>query len=139
MANFDFEILSPDGKLFIGQASSATFPTMAGVITVLPNHTNLVTVLKKGDIDFLTNEGAKKVSIDGGFLEISDHKVNVVVEFNMPSAQESRKAIDQAKRTANELKEKVKKGNVDISVIEAHLKSQIESLRSGGIKTKGRR
>ncbi|MDR1952545.1 MAG: ATP synthase F1 subunit epsilon [Elusimicrobiota bacterium] len=133
MSEFDFEILSPQGSSFKGKSSTATFPTLSGFITVLPGHANLITVLTKGEINFQTPEGEKKVSITGGFLEISDHRVNVVAEFAMPSDEASKEKIDEAIRIANELKQK-RQSSVDVSVMEAHLKTQIEMLRSGGLK-----
>ncbi|MDR2772018.1 MAG: ATP synthase F1 subunit epsilon [Elusimicrobiota bacterium] len=138
MAMFNFEILSPAGASFKGQSSSATFPTTSGFITVLPGHANLVTLLKKGVIVFQTSDGEKKVSITGGFLEISDYKVNVVTEFAMPSDEANKQKIEEAMRVANELKQN-RKTSVDISVMEAHLKTRIEMLKSGGMKFKGKK
>jgi F-type H+-transporting ATPase subunit epsilon len=137
MSSFEFEILSPEGSSYKGSSLSATFPTMSGFITVLPGHANLVTVLRRGDINFITEEGEKKVSITGGFLEISERKVNVVAEFAIPTDEANKQKIEEAMRIANELKDKRRDGP-DISVMEAHLKMQIGSLKSG-IRIKGKR
>ena len=128
MNKFALEILSPEGTAFKGEAFTASFPTSSGIITVLPGHANLVTKLKEGEILFNFDGGNKKITITGGFLEISEHKVNVVAGFAVPSEEANQYKIDQAMKLAAEMKSRAK-NKADMSVIEAQLKKSVFDLK----------
>ncbi|MDR1695024.1 MAG: ATP synthase F1 subunit epsilon [Endomicrobium sp.] len=136
MNTFEIEILSPEGSAYKGSASSATFPTAAGVITVLPGHTSIVTKLTAGDILIETRSEQKKIAVTGGFIEISENRVNVVSEFAMPADGANRAKAEQAMKLAKEMKEK-KKDSVDLSAVENELKKAVFELKSNlGVKRK---
>ncbi len=133
---FELEILSPEGRLFKGKVFSASFPTSTGIITVLPGHENLVTKLSHGDVVVSSDKGTTKIVVSGGFIEISDHNVNVVAEFAAPSDEENRQKVKEAMVAAKEMKNK-KRPSVDMSVIETQLKKSVFGLKSNlGIKRK---
>jgi F-type H+-transporting ATPase subunit epsilon len=128
MNTFEFEILSPDGISFKGAASLATFPTMAGMITVLPGHANLVTVLKRGNIEFIADSQTKKITISSGFLEVSGKNVNVVALFAMSADQVSQEVMQKAIDEAKDVKKK--RAEIDIEMAEMKLKKDIISLKA---------
>lgn len=136
MSKFELEILSPEGSAFRGEILSVSFPTSAGIITVLPGHTNLVTKLKHGDILISFPQGRKKIAVTGGFAEISENHVNVVAEFAVPADEANKYKIEQAMKLAREMKEK-KKNSLDMSVVESQLKKAVFELKSNvGVKRK---
>ena len=51
------EIVTPDKKVFEGEAISAIFPGTDGSFQILNNHAALVSTLGKGNIIFVTNDG----------------------------------------------------------------------------------
>ena len=69
------KIYSLDGTIFEGQAQSVSLPTTSGEITVLKDHIPLITTLKEGVLRY--NE--QSTPIKGGFAEIADNKVVVLV------------------------------------------------------------
>jgi|LQAB01.1.fsa_nt_gi F-type H+-transporting ATPase subunit epsilon len=136
MNKFKIEILSPEGIVFKGETVSVSFPTTRGIITVLFGHTNLVTKLGSGKIIIEATDGTKKITISGGFIEIVNNNVNVVVEFAVHSDEISRQKIKQAIYHAKDMKSKRKKF-ANIYVIESQLKKSAVDLKSGlGIKRK---
>ncbi|MDR1522449.1 MAG: ATP synthase F1 subunit epsilon [Endomicrobium sp.] len=136
MNKFEIEILSPQGTLFKGLLSSATFPTASGIITVLPGHINLVTKLINGEIIINNSEGTKKFSVASGFIEIENNHVNVIAEFATQSDETNKQKIEDAINLAKTMKEK-RKEFVDMYVIESELKKSVVELKSGlGIKRK---
>lgn len=64
---------------FDGAALSATIPTTAGEITVLPHHEPLVATLKPGTITVRESLGTKDIQIEGGVLEISGNRAVVLL------------------------------------------------------------
>jgi F-type H+-transporting ATPase subunit epsilon len=137
MDNFGIEILSPQGIIFKGGIRFASFPTANGIIVVLPGHERLVTKLKYGEIIFESRDGVKKITIIGGFAEITNKNINVIAEFAINSDETNKHKIQQAVKLAKEMKEK-RKNFVDMSVIETELKKSVAELKSGiGLKRKG--
>jgi F-type H+-transporting ATPase subunit epsilon len=131
MNKFEIEILSPQGILFKGNLSAATFPTASGVITVLPGHASLVTKLINGEIVVsTTNEGLKKFSVTNGFIEIENNHVNVIAEFATQSDEANKQKVENAIKLAKAMKEK-RKEFVGMSVIESELKKSVVELKSG--------
>jgi F-type H+-transporting ATPase subunit epsilon len=130
MNNFVIEILSPQGLIFKGEIRSATFPTTSGIITVLPGHEGLVTKLKHGEIILDSANGIKKITVTGGFAEITSKNINIIAEFAVHSDETNKQKIEHAMKLAKEIKEK-RKNFIDMSVIEAELKKSVAELKSG--------
>ena len=66
--------------LFDGAATSATLPTSAGEITVLPHHEPLVSTLKQGKAVVRANaEEPKEFMIESGIVEMSGNRAVVLL------------------------------------------------------------
>ncbi len=72
------EIISPEKKLFSGNASSVTVPGSSGMFQVLNNHAPIISTLKKGTVKVETAEGEKLFEINGGVVEVLNNKVVVL-------------------------------------------------------------
>lgn len=72
------EILTPDKKLYSGEASSVTVPGSVGSFTVLNDHAPIVSTLEKGEI--MVNSGAMKFTIKSGVIEVLKSKVIILAE-----------------------------------------------------------
>jgi F-type H+-transporting ATPase subunit epsilon len=68
--------------LFQGDAKSVNCNTTSGEITILDHHEPLISVLAKGTITILDNQGAESyVPVESGFLEIdADGQAKFMVE-----------------------------------------------------------
>ncbi len=76
----NLEIITPDKKVFAGEATAVTFPGTEGQFQVLNNHAPLVSTLGTGDLTVEAG-GAKQVfRIDGGVVEVLKNKVLVLAE-----------------------------------------------------------
>jgi len=78
------EIVTPDKKVFEGEAISAIFPGIDGSFQILNNHAALVSTLGKGNIVFvkiLNNKSEEvQMEVDGGVVEVLNNKVTVLAE-----------------------------------------------------------
>ena len=79
LSTFHLIVASVGETLFDGAALSATIPTTAGEITVLPHHEPLVATLKPGTITVRESLGNKDISVEGGVLEISANRAIVLL------------------------------------------------------------
>ncbi|AKD58170.1 ATP synthase F1 subunit epsilon [Spirosoma radiotolerans] len=74
------DIITPDRKVFSGEANAVTFPGTQGQFQVLNNHAPLVSTLDKGQIVVQTASGQQTFTVDGGVVEVLQNKVLVLAE-----------------------------------------------------------
>ena len=76
------EILTPEKKLFSGDVYGVQMPGISGSFEVLDKHAPLVSALKAGRIKVLRDKQAHTTNfaIQGGFVEVLNNKVTVLVE-----------------------------------------------------------
>lgn len=76
------EILTPEKKLFSGDAYGIQLPGISGSFEVLEKHAPMVSALGTGVVKILLDKAGKTSSyaINSGFVEVLDNKVAVLVE-----------------------------------------------------------
>ena len=76
------EILTPERKLFSGEVYGVQMPGISGSFEVLDKHAPLVSALKAGRVKVLRDKQNHTSSYDiqGGFVEVLNNKVTVLVE-----------------------------------------------------------
>jgi len=75
------KVVTPEKEIYNEKARSLNVPTEMGRITILPDHIELISVLKSGNviIDFITL-GEKKFLIEGGVIEVFKNNVNLLLK-----------------------------------------------------------
>jgi len=75
------EILTPDKKVFEGEATSVTLPGTLGFFEILNNHAPIISTLNDGKLT-IRSSGAKEdvFLIKGGVVEALNNKVTVLAE-----------------------------------------------------------
>lgn len=71
-------IISPDENLFEGKVKQITIPSQDGYLTILPNHIDMLAVLKKWDMSFLPYV-IEKTALDA----FADHNTYVSISWWM--------------------------------------------------------
>ena len=75
------EVLTPDSKVFAGEAEGVQMPAIDGLFEVLNGHAPLISALGKGRMRINSKtEGTKQYDITGGFVEVLNNRVVVLVE-----------------------------------------------------------
>lgn len=75
------EILTPEKKLYSGTVYGVQLPGITGLFEVLKKHAPLVSALSKGNVKVLKDKNSTvNFSIQGGFVEVLNNKVTVLVE-----------------------------------------------------------
>lgn len=75
------EIITPDKKLFEGNAKSAVFPGSDGSFGVLDGHAPLIATLKSGKVEVVVDNNTKQeFEVKGGVVEVLRNKVVVLAE-----------------------------------------------------------
>ena len=80
------EILTPEKKLFSGDVYGVQLPGVEGLFEVLERHAPLVSALKSGRLKILKDRSNHVAfyNIQGGFVEVLNNKVTVLVEGAVP-------------------------------------------------------
>jgi F-type H+-transporting ATPase subunit epsilon len=84
----NLEILTPERKLYSGKVYGIQMPGISGSFEVLEKHAPLVSALKAGRIKVLKDKPTGSIGqnnfeyfdIQGGFVEVLNNKVTVLVE-----------------------------------------------------------
>lgn len=78
----ELEILTPERKLFSGEVYGVQLPGITGSFEILGKHAPLVSALGSGEIKVLKDKTGTAVfyNINGGFAEVLNNKVAVLVE-----------------------------------------------------------
>lgn len=74
------DVLTPDKKVFSGEAVVVRFPGSEGSFEVLNNHAPIISTLDKGYVSIRTGSEEKKFLIDGGIVEVLNNKIIVLAE-----------------------------------------------------------
>ena len=83
----NLEILTPERKLYSGYVYGVQLPGTDGLFEVLEKHAPLVAALKSGNLKILKDKSAANnthYSIQGGFVEVLNNNVTVLVEGAVP-------------------------------------------------------
>lgn len=73
------DILTPEVKLFSGEASSVKLPGIAGNFEILQNHAPIIAALQKGMIEITQNGVKSNIEIEDGFVECIQNKVSILI------------------------------------------------------------
>lgn len=76
------EILTPEKKIFAGDVYGVQLPGVNGSFEVLEQHAPMVSALGSGKVKILLDKTGKSdvYSISGGFVEVLNNKVTVLLE-----------------------------------------------------------
>ncbi|MFZ9717793.1 MAG: ATP synthase F1 subunit epsilon [Chitinophagaceae bacterium] len=77
----NLEILTPEGKAYSGEVSGVQLPGVSGSFEILDHHAPHVSAMKAGRLKVLVEKN-KDVYFDiqGGFVEVLNNRVTVMVE-----------------------------------------------------------
>jgi F-type H+-transporting ATPase subunit epsilon len=79
MSNLTVEVVSPESRLWSGEASMVSARTIEGDIGVLPNHSELLGVLADGEVVVKAADGNEhKFLIAGGFISVAKNRVSIL-------------------------------------------------------------
>ncbi|REA56007.1 ATP synthase F1 subunit epsilon [Dyadobacter luteus] len=74
------DIITPDKKVFNGEATAVTLPGTEGQFQILNRHAPLVSTLGKGEVVVDVSGTKQTYTIDGGVVEVLNNKVLVLAE-----------------------------------------------------------
>ena len=75
------EIVSPEKRIFSGEANMVSARTLEGDLGILPGHASLLGVLVNGEVSIKGVDGsATTFTVNGGFLSVNKDRVSILGE-----------------------------------------------------------
>ena len=93
MAHLEVDLVAADRTIWSGEASMVSAPSSEGEVGILPGHTPLLAVLRRGEVRITPLSGeVVRASIDAGFISVDFDRVTVVADARQPTSGDSRPA-----------------------------------------------
>ena len=131
MSTFHLQIVTPDRKVFDGDAQKIILRTVNGDVCILPHHIDYAIPLGIGQASVTDAEGSTRpAACNGGMLSVSGDEVRVIaVTFEWADEID----LERAKRAEEEAKEQLqalKNENRDFTMAEAKLKRALVRINT---------
>ncbi len=99
----ELSVVTATGTVADAPVLSVTIPTTDGEITVLPEHTPIVSVVRPGVITFRTEKGGEQhLAVSGGFLRVSGESVAILADTAERADDIDRQRAEQARKRAEQ-------------------------------------
>lgn len=122
------EIITPTKVVLSEEVDEVTVPTVSGEISILPNHVDLLTKIKPGEMVIRRNSKADLFAVTGGFLEVSKNHVNILADHAIRADNiDIAKAEEARERAQKAMKEKASER--DFAVADAELRKALLELK----------
>jgi len=126
-------IATPNGIVYEDQIEKITIPTVAGEITMLPEHEAMVSVLKAGEIIIYKDDYQINLALSGGVLEMRPTNELYLIADSAERAEEiDVERAEASKKRAEELLQQIKNvEDVDYARIQAMIEKEVNRLNVG--------
>ncbi len=96
------QIITPEKIIFDDEVEQISLPTSDGQITVLPKHIGLITTIEPGELIYKKHQAETHLAAGYGFAQVGKEKVKVLVDLAAGEEEIEEKAIEAAKKQAEE-------------------------------------
>jgi F-type H+-transporting ATPase subunit epsilon len=129
MATLHLEIITPDAKVYEGDADFVELPGAEGDMGVFPMHEALITELKAGELKITRQGKVEVLAIGEGFAEITATSIGILTDGAVNEKDiDEKKAEEAVKRAEELLKNSSLKGD-ELEATQATLARSLVQLR----------
>ncbi len=122
-------IVSAEKEIFSSLAEMVVVPGAQGDMGIMPQHSQLLSTLKPGEV-IITEQGGEKESIyvSGGIVEVQPHVVTILSDTALRASDIDEAAAQNAKERAEDILGE-QKSKIDFAKAEAQLAEAVVQLR----------
>ena len=108
MNQLNFKIVTPERVVYQDQVESVTIPAREGEMTVMANHTPLVSLLRAGELRVKKTDHEVMMAVSSGFIEIRPDNQLIILADTAERAEDidEQKVEAARKRAQDVLKQK---------------------------------
>ncbi len=133
---FHLDVVTAEQQLFSGMVEEVIAPGAMGDLGIMPRHSQLISKLRAGELQYKTTEGAMaSLFVSGGVLEVQPHVVTVLADTGMRAEDLDEAAAREAMKQATDALQGKDPEDLDYEAIQSELeaaKAQIEMLHRIG-------
>ncbi len=133
---FHLDVVTAEQQLFSGTVEEVIAPGAMGDLGIMPRHSQLISKLRAGELQYRTTEGAMaSLFVSGGVLEVQPHVVTVLADTGMRAEDLDEAAAREAMKQATDALQGKDPEDLDYEAIQTELesaKAQIEMLHRIG-------
>ena len=96
------DVVSNEESIYSGEASFAVVPTLNGELGIYPRHEPIMSLVRPGVLRLQVPEQEEEVlvAISGGILEVQPHKIMILADVAVRSAELDRARAEEARKAA---------------------------------------
>lgn len=105
---FHLEIITPLKIIYKDEVNQAILPTPNGEITVLPNHTSLISEVSEGEIKINKQSISEFIAVADAVIKINNNNAVILADYARPAKDIDEKlALEAKERAQKRLKERL--------------------------------
>jgi F-type H+-transporting ATPase subunit epsilon len=123
MAQIHLEVVTPSGPVVSDDVDIVTAPGVGGEFGVLANHAPFLSTIKIGTLSFKKDKETKYLMVSGGFSEVSNNKITLLVEsaeygheIDVDRALRARERAEQRLAQAESKSEKINRARAEAAL-----------------------
>ena len=125
-------ILTPEKQILDMDINQVTVPTLSGQVTILPNHTNLISALSLGNVFIIPADSSSQdlVTIESGFLTTNGKDIKILADVAIHEKGVEESEVERIKLEAEQIMKdapadrNIEKLKAQVRVAELHLVSR---------------
>jgi F-type H+-transporting ATPase subunit epsilon len=129
MATLKLEIITPDAKVFEGEADFVELPGREGDMGVFPMHEAMVTELQPGELKITSKGKVEMLAIGEGFAEITGTSIAILTDGAVHEKEIDEKTAEEAVKRAEDLLKSNTLGGEELEATQASLARSLAQLR----------
>ncbi len=127
-ATLRLEIVTPESKAYSDDVEMVVLPAVEGEIGVYPMHVPLMTQIMPGELVVTKNGQHQHLAVGEGFVEITQHHVNVLVDMAIEEKAIDESAAEAAVKRAEEALKSHELGFEEAAAVQAALLKSLAQL-----------
>ncbi len=119
---FHLDVVTAEQALFSGTVEEVIAPGIMGDLGIMPRHSQLISKLRAGELQYKTTEGAMaSLFVSGGVLEVQPHVVTVLADTGMRAEDLDEAAAREAMKQAQDALQGKDPEDLDYEAIQTEL------------------
>ena len=128
-ATLKLEIVTPESKAYSDDVEMVVLPAVEGEMGVYPMHVPLMTQIHPGELVVTKGGQTVHLAVGEGFVEITQDRVNVLVDMAIEEKQIDEGAAEAAVKRAEEALSRVHElGSEEAAAVQAALAKSLAQL-----------
>lgn len=131
MSTIHFKIATPEKVVYENDVFQVSIPTTTGQITILPNHSPLVSIIQAGELKAVDANGEQLLAVAGGFLEVRANGEVIILADRAERAEhiDLERAEAARKRAEKQMQAVKRQEDIDYAKLQAIIDREMNRVR----------